>query len=79
MATTELEEPEQPTGLAAMQAWLTGTVAEVTDTGPGRLSLRVWILFILIALVCVTAPIPFNGIGVVCVLALAMTITRRVR
>lgn len=78
MVTNELEPDKEPTGLAAAQLWMTGAVAQVTDTDSG-MRLRTWLLLIVVGLCCLAAPFPVNAIGVGASLALAMSAPARVR
>lgn len=81
MATNEHEEEEaEPTRGEVLKTFLGSAVADVTDTGKHTgISLRVWVLIVVIGLVVATAQFPMNVIGQVALLALALTLASRVR
>ena len=77
MATNDDVELPRPSNTELAQAFLGQTVARVTDTDPITLTLRTWLLLVLIAGCCVLAPVPVNVVGVIATVALALSITRR--
>lgn len=82
MSTNEQEAPPEPTQQQRVLAAVGMAVSKVTDTGstvnPG-MPLRVWLILALLgAIVSVSTP-PLNIVGVILVVALALTLASRSR
>ena len=78
MATNEYEEEPGPTRAQQLAAFWGGKVAEATDTD-STLPLRTWILLVVIAVCVLFAAPPFNVVGIVSTVALAMSAASRLR
>lgn len=76
MATNEQEDPAEPGRTEEILQTIRGAVAKVTDTDE-TMPLRAWVLLVLVALCCLTAPSPANAVGVVATMALALSAAPR--
>lgn len=81
MATNEEEGPDEPTRSEVVRTFFGDVVSRATDTGPATgISLRVWLLIIVLGLVIATGSEPASrAIGLVALLALALSLASRVR
>lgn len=80
MSTNEHEEDEGETSRAeVLRTFLGDAVRDATDTRHTGLNLRTWVLIVVLGLVVTAAPFPANYVGIVALLALALTLASRVR
>lgn len=80
MATNEDEDKPEPTRAEVVKTFFGEAVSRATDTGPATgISLRVWVLIIVLGVVVISAPVPQQAIGMVALLALALSLASRVR
>lgn len=78
MATTEFEQPAEPTQREQVLREFGHRVAEATDTDR-TLPLRTWALLMTIGACVLFAPVPINVVGVLATVALAMSAGARLR
>ena len=73
MATNDFEEAPGPTYAEKVQSFVGDSIAKATDTSPGTVSLRTWLLLAVVGVCCAASSPPTNYIGVIATVALALS------